>query len=119
MPQKSKPQDVDAYLATLDSTSRPVAEAIRAAIKRAVPKAEEAISYGIPTYRNQGKAFLYFAAWKKHIGLYPVYEGSEAFEAKIGPYRAKEATVQFRYSEPLPEKLIEQIARAQAKPKSA
>jgi uncharacterized protein YdhG (YjbR/CyaY superfamily) len=66
------PADVDAYIAALSEEVRPIAEAIRRTIRAAAPACGEKISYGIPAFVIDGRNFLYFAMWKKHVGLYPI-----------------------------------------------
>lgn len=110
----AKPASVDAYIAGLAPEVRAVAEAVRATLRQALPEAVETISYAIPTYRIGKKTALYFAVWKKHVGVYPIFAGSPAFEARVGPYRATKATVQFPLKDPIPHALIAEIARAQA-----
>jgi uncharacterized protein YdhG (YjbR/CyaY superfamily) len=81
----SKPTTVDAYISGLAPELRPVGEAVRATIRKALPEASEVISYSIPAYKVGTKTALYFAVWKKHVGVYPILPGSDAFEAKVGP----------------------------------
>jgi len=69
---KSESTTVDHYLATQPESARPVLERVRTAIRKAAPKAEESISYKIPTYELNGSPLIYFAGWKKHYSLYPV-----------------------------------------------
>jgi uncharacterized protein YdhG (YjbR/CyaY superfamily) len=47
-------------------------ERVRRIIRRAIPGAEERISYQIPTYTLQDRAVIYFAGWKEHYSFYPV-----------------------------------------------
>ena len=108
-----KPADVDAYIAGLPPELRETARAVRATLRQALPGATETISYAIPAYRIGKKTVIYFAVWKRHVGVYPIREGSAAFEAKVGPYRATKATVRFPLNEPVPHGLIEEIAQAQ------
>ena len=65
---------VDEYLATMPDASRKVLNEVRAIIRRALPDAEEVISYQIPAYKRDGVAVIYFAGWKQHFSLYPVGE---------------------------------------------
>lgn len=110
----SKPETVDAYIAAQPEPARTAATAVRAAIRQAVPDAEEKISYSIAAFRRGGRNFLYLGVWKTHIGLYPIYRGDEAFEAEVGPYRAKTDTVQLPLKGDMPLGMVERIARAQA-----
>ena len=108
-----KPPDTDAYIAALPEAVRGIAEEVRQAIRSAAPDATEAIKYGMPAFQITDRSFLYMAIWKKHVGLYPIYRGDGAFEAEVGPYRAKTDTVQFMLDKPVPLDLIARIAQAQ------
>jgi uncharacterized protein YdhG (YjbR/CyaY superfamily) len=79
-------------------------------IRSAAPDAEEGISYGIPTFALKGNR-LSFAAYKKHIGLYPALEGSARFNKKLAPYRSQKATVRFPLNRPMPFGLVTEIAK--------
>ena len=67
-----KPKNIDEYIAGFPEVTQKHLMQIRAAIKRTVPAAEEAISYGIPALNLNGRYLVYFAGYKQHIGLYPV-----------------------------------------------
>jgi uncharacterized protein YdhG (YjbR/CyaY superfamily) len=108
------PANVDAYVEALPDVGQVAAAQIRAIIAQVVPAATEAIKYNMPAFQLQGRSFLYFAVWKKHVGLYPIYRGDDAFEALVAPYRAKKDSVQFALSQPLPVELIVEIVKAQA-----
>ena len=107
------PADIDAYIAGLPVDVRPIADEIRRAIHAAAPGCTEKIAYGMPGFRAGERTFLYFAMWKKHVGLYPVYRGSAAFEAKVAAYRAKTDTVQFPLNKPIPIDLVAAIVESQ------
>ncbi len=107
----------DAYVETLPKVGKAIAGQIRAIVARLVPQATEAIKYDMPAFQLEGRSFLYFAVWNKHVGLYPIYRRDDAFESLVSPYRAKKDTVQFALDQPLPVALIEQIVTAQVLPK--
>jgi uncharacterized protein YdhG (YjbR/CyaY superfamily) len=104
---------VDAYVETLSDAGKAVAAQIRASIARSVPGVCETIKYNMPAFRHDGRWFLYFAVWKKHVGLYPIYRGNGDFEMLVGPYRAKNDTVQFALDQPFPLAVLEQIVNNQ------
>lgn len=68
---------------------------MRAAIRAAVPGAEERISYGIPTFAIRGRYVVYFSGWKRHLSIYPIPHGSPELEREIEPYRAGKGTLTF------------------------
>ncbi len=108
-----KPESISAYIGALPTELQPVAERVRQAIRTAVPCCVEDVKYGMPAFKLDGHSLIYFAVWKKHIGLYPIYRGSVALEARIVPYRAKKDTVQFSLRAPIPYELIADIVASQ------
>jgi uncharacterized protein YdhG (YjbR/CyaY superfamily) len=78
------------------------------------------ISYQIPAYKLHGGAALYFSGWKEHYSLYPASDGLvAAFKGEVTPYRVSKGTLRFPFSEPVPAKLIERIAKFRAKEAAA
>jgi len=109
-------KSVDEYLATQPEAVRAVLERVRAIIRKAVPQAEEVISYQLPTFKLNGTYLIYLAGYSKHYSIYPVTEGLlEAFKDEIEPYVAGKGTMRFPLSEPVPARLIERIAKLRAK----
>jgi len=102
--------DVEQYLAGFPDDIQQILQRIRQIFADRVPDAGETISYQMPTVTMDGKYLVYFAAWKQHIGMYPIPVAGEALESRIGPYRAAKDTVKFMYRKPIPYDLIEQIA---------
>src|SRR5690349_7178943 len=108
---KARFGSVDEYVASQREGARDILERVRRAIRRALPDAEESISYSIPTYKLNGSAVLYFAGWKTYYSIYPCGDAVVTqFREELAPYAVQKATVRFRYSIPVPEKLIEGIA---------
>jgi len=96
--------------------ARAALASVRDAIRKAVPRAEEVISYQMPTYKLDEGPLLYFAGWKRHYSLYPATEGVLAvFEEDLAPYEVEKGTIRFPLSEPIPVKLIARIAKHRAK----
>jgi len=108
-------KSVDEYLASQPEGARRTLERVRAAIRKGLPGAEEAISYQIPTYKVNGRAVLYFAGWKQHYSLYPA-SGSlvVSLGEDLAPYEISKGTIRFPLSTPVPVKLIERIAKFRA-----
>jgi len=102
---------VDEYIDSFPENVRSVLQTLRRTIKEEVPEAEETIKYGMPTYMFHGN-LVYFAAWKKHIGFYPVTREMEANIEELSAYKTSgKGTIQFPYSEPLPLPLIRTIVQ--------
>lgn len=105
-----KPTDTDEYLAGFPKEIRILLAQIRATIKKAAPKAEEIISYGMPAYNLNGM-LVYFAGYKNHIGFYAVPSGHEAFKKELSVYKNGKGSVQFPLDKPLPLGLIANIVK--------
>lgn len=104
------------YLAKQPDEARASLRKVRAAIRRALPRAEETISYQIPCYKVAGAYVVYFAGWKQHYALYPVSATVRAALADaLAPYAMSKGTVRFPYSEPVPVRLIARLAGLLAK----
>ena len=87
-----------------------VLEKVRETISYTSPDAEETISYQMPAFKQHG-ILVYFAAWKKHIGLYPPISGDDVLEKAIARYAGPKGNLQFPLEEPIPYKLIERIVK--------
>ena len=105
------PSDVDQYIGQFPDEVQPLLQQIRTIIRQAAPDAAESISYGIPSYYLNGRQFIYFAGYKKHLSLYPVPRQHEAFEQALAGYKGGKGTAQFPLSKPLPLDLITAIAQ--------
>jgi uncharacterized protein YdhG (YjbR/CyaY superfamily) len=125
MMPKTDFKTVDEYLATLPAATQAVLRRVRGAIRKALPDAEEHISYQIPAYKLDGKTALYFAGWKEHFSLYPASAALvAAFGDELVPFAVSKGTIRFPLSQPVPLKLVERIAKfrgeeARARPKTA
>jgi uncharacterized protein YdhG (YjbR/CyaY superfamily) len=111
---------VDDYIDAQPDQVRGVLNEVRNIIRKALPKAEELISYQMPLYTLDGQRVLFFAGWKQHYSLYPAGERLVAeFNGELSPYEIRKGTIRFPLSEPVPVKLIERIAKFRAKEASA
>ena len=110
---KSGVNSVDQYIARQPESARASLERVRGAIRKALPTAEETISYKIPAYRLQGETFLYFAGWKTHYSLYPITAPViAAFKNELAAYQVNnKGTFRLPLSEPVPVELIGRIAK--------
>jgi uncharacterized protein YdhG (YjbR/CyaY superfamily) len=109
-------KSVDAYIAAQPDDVRGVLQRVRGVLRKAVPDAEEVISYQIPAYKLKGSAVIYFAGWKRHYSLYPATAPLvAAFNEELAAYEVSKGTIRFPLSQPVPAKLIERIAKFRAK----
>jgi uncharacterized protein YdhG (YjbR/CyaY superfamily) len=111
-----KPKNIDEYISKCPPDTQEILEQVRATIKKVVPDAEETISYGIPTFNLNGTYLIYFAAYKKHIGVYPVPGTLNQIDMEFAAYKTSgKGTIQFPLNEPMPMNLITQLVRFQVK----
>lgn len=103
----------EAYFATLAPAVRERLERIQQTVERRVPGAQRCISYQMPAFR-QRRVFLYFAAFKKHIGVYPPVTDDVALIAETARYRGPKGNLSFPLNEALPLDLIGRVAEALA-----
>src|SRR5215475_3753156 len=109
-------KSVNEYIASKPSDVRPVLKRLRSIIRKVLPAAEEMISYQIPVYKLNGVPVLYFAGWKQHYSLYPASQALvAAFKDELTRYEVSKGTIRFPLSDPVPENLIERIAKYRAK----
>lgn len=107
---------VDEYIGSQPEAVQRILACVRSTIREAVPAAEEAISYKMPTYTLYGGRLLHFAVWKRHYSIYAATDQVvAAFKDELKPYEVAKGTIRFPLSEPVPVKLIGRIAKFRAK----
>jgi uncharacterized protein YdhG (YjbR/CyaY superfamily) len=101
---------IDEYLATIEPAKREALERIRVLAKKAVPEADETISYGMPTLKYLGKPFLGFDAHANHIGVYP-YSGHviEALGEELNSYETTKGAIRVPLERPIPERTLRAV----------
>ena len=111
---KSTPTTIDEYIATFPADAQAILQKVRDTIRKAAPQAEEAISYQMPTFKLNGN-LVHFAAFKNHIGFYPVPSGIEKFKKELSTYKGAKGSVQFPLDRPIPYGLIGRIVKFRVK----
>jgi uncharacterized protein YdhG (YjbR/CyaY superfamily) len=111
MRTQKTPRSVDDYIATFAPNIQVILQKIRQTVKAAAPDAEEVISYRIPAFKLNGM-LVYFAAFKKHIGLYPPVRGNDSLMRALKPYAGPKGNLQFPFEKPIPYTLIRRIVKA-------
>ena len=113
--EKAGFRSVDEYMAAQPAEVRRLLRRVRETIRKAIPSAEESISYRIPTYKLSGRPVVYFAGFKAHYSLYPV---TAPLVAALGDaaarYEKSTGTIRFPLDEPVPVRLIARIAKLRA-----
>jgi uncharacterized protein YdhG (YjbR/CyaY superfamily) len=110
---KQKPRTIDEYLAGVNADQRIALEKLRKTIRAVVPNAEECISYGIPAFRLNGRALVFFGAWANHCSFYP---GSSRtlleFRSNLKGFQITKGTIRFSPDNPLPIVLVKKLVKA-------
>ena len=106
---------VSEYIAAQPRALQGTLRSVRGAIRKAVPAAEETISYGIPTFKLNGRAMLYFAAWREHFSLYPSSTRLVAAIPELSRYAVSKGTIRIPLGGPVPLRLIARVAKFRAR----
>lgn len=106
----NKVSTIDEYIAMFPPAIQELLQIMRTAIHKAAPKAEETISYQIPTFTLHGN-LVHFAAFKHHIGFYPGADGIASFSEELSAYKGAKGSVQFPLDKPLPIALVTKIVK--------
>jgi len=114
MAKPQKPKDIDGYISQFPAGVQAILEQVRETIRHAAPEAKETISYMMPAFKQHG-ILVYFAAWEKHIGMYPPISGNKTLEKAIARYAGPKGNLQFPLDEPIPYDLIERIVKLRVK----
>ncbi len=114
-----KPRDIDAFLATLDPVKRAALQKLRAAIHAAVPKAEECISYGVPSFKLNGRYLLSFGAGKSHCAFYPGALPIEVHGGELEGYGLSKGAIRFSAEKPIPATLVRKLVKTRVAQQAA
>jgi uncharacterized protein YdhG (YjbR/CyaY superfamily) len=115
MSERAKPKNIDEYMATFSPEVQSILEKIRATIHKAAPHAVEAISYQIPAFVFGKSDRIFFAAFKKHIGMYPPPKGDAKLQKDLARYRGDKGNLKFPLDEPMPYDLVRRIVEFKLK----
>jgi uncharacterized protein YdhG (YjbR/CyaY superfamily) len=100
---------VDEYLAGLPDEAREVMAELRRTVHAVVPGAGERISYAMPTFTLDDRPLMHLAAWKKHVGRYPLPPLDADLERQVAPYRGAKDAMRLRYDRPIPYDLVGRV----------
>lgn len=106
---------IDAYIKTFPHDIQVILQTLRLTIQKEAPMATVAISYGMPTFKLNGKNLVHFAAWKSHIGFYPTPSGTEQFKEQLSSYVVSKGAIQFPLNASMPLALIRDIVAYRVK----
>jgi uncharacterized protein YdhG (YjbR/CyaY superfamily) len=112
--EKAKFISMDGYFAQASPEAKPILLEIRKLIQLKVPEAQETISYQMPAFKLK-RTFIYFAAFKKHIGVYPPVTGDKALIQATARYRNAKGNLAFPLDQAIPFELIGRVVVALSK----
>ena len=110
----ANPKTIDEYIAAFSPEVQEILKNIRRTIRRAAPRADEAISYQIPTFKLDGN-LVHFAAFKKHIGFYPPVKGDARLVKAVSRYAGPKGNLRFPLDQPIPYDLIKRVVTLRVK----
>ena len=111
---QTAPKTIDDYIADFSDDLQEILQKIRMTIREAAPDAEETISYQMPAFKLKG-ILVYFAAFKKHIGLFPPVTGDEKLMSEVAVYAGPKGNLRFPLDKPIPYALISEIVKFRVK----
>ncbi len=100
------------YFESLSPEIRTLMLSIRQEVETLLPQANRCVGYQMPAFRGNKYIFFYFAAFKKHIGIYPPVTADAELIQALQPYRGQKGNLSFRLDQPLPLELIGRVAMA-------
>lgn len=104
--QRMKAKSIDDYISRFGPEVRERLQTVRRIVRKHFPSAEETIKYNMPTFVLEGGNLVHFAAFSAHIGFFPAPTDDLAFASRLAGYRTGKGSVQFPYTESLPEELV-------------
>ena len=110
MPKRATPRNIDEYISAAPCECQPILEKIRRTIRQTAARTEETISYGMPALK-QKDILVYFAVFKKHIGLYPPVRGDEKLLRDVAPYAGAKGNLRFPLGKRIPYGLIRRVVK--------
>lgn len=105
---------IDEYIGRYPAEVQEILQKVRQAIRETAPEAEEAMQYGIPTFKLHG-SLVHFGMFKEHLGFYPTPSGISGFKDELKPYKHAKGSVRFPLDEPIPYELIKRITAFRVK----
>ena len=110
---KKQFETIDEYIETFPKDAQSILEKMRQTIRKAAPEAEETISYQMPTFKLKGSVLVYFAAFRRHIGLFP--PAPREFKKEVSLYLGPKGNLKFPTDKPIPYELVTRIVLSRRK----
>jgi uncharacterized protein YdhG (YjbR/CyaY superfamily) len=114
MTDRLKPESIDDYIADFSAEIQSILETIRFIVREEAPDAKEIISHDIPAFTLNGD-LIYFAAFNRHIAIYPPVMGDDKLSKELAPFRGEKGNLRFPLDHPIPYALIRRVVKARIK----
>lgn len=99
------------YISLQDKKFTVLLEKMRSSIKKAAPKAEEVMSYGMIGYKYHG-ILVYLGAFKNHCSLFVASQPiRDKYKSELKSFKQSKGTIQFTLENPLPLKLVTNLVK--------
>lgn len=108
-------ETIDQYIKSFPKETQTILKKIRQIARKAAPKADEVISYQIPTFKEDGRYLFYFSAFAHHISFYPLPKTDKKLAKEMASYIKGKGTVSFQLDEKIPWGLVTKIIKARIK----
>lgn len=104
-------RSIDSYISDFPDDVQVILRKMRSTIRPLIPKVEEAVKYGIPTFMYNGKNLVHIGGFKDHVSLFPGSKGISVFKKELAKYKTSKGTIQFSLDQPIPYTLIKKVVR--------
>jgi uncharacterized protein YdhG (YjbR/CyaY superfamily) len=108
-------KDVETYLARVPDDARALLEKLRQTVKSVVPEAVEVISYGIPTFKLDGRMLVSYAAFAEHCSFFPGAGPVDEHQDELKSFQTSKGTIRFTTGKPLSASLIKKLVKTRIK----
>jgi len=102
---------IDNYILKYPAEYQKILKKLKKEIKSVIPESQEAMSYGIPTFKINNKNIIHFAIYKNHIGIYPTPKTIEKFKNELKNYKLTKGAIRFEINQKLPFGLIKKMVK--------
>jgi len=104
---------ISTHIKKFGPEQRKILTTLRDQIAAELPKAEQVIKYGIPTFLIEGVPVIGFDGYKNHNSIFP-YSGSfnSRLAKELQKYEQTKGSIHFNLEKPFPKPLLKKILKA-------